>query len=49
MKAVDSFYDGYGAELGNKQDSIHDLGNMYLRKNYPKLDYIIKAYITEKK
>lgn len=49
MNVVDSFYNGYGAELDNKQDSIHDLGNIYLKKNYPNLDYIIKAYVTEKK
>jgi len=49
MNVVESFYNGYGSELDNKQDSIHDLGNMYLKKNYPKIDYIIKAYITGKK
>ncbi|MBO0329832.1 peptidylprolyl isomerase [[Muricauda] lutisoli] len=44
---VESFYDGYKAELDDKQDVITAQGNSYLRKNYPKLDYIHKAYISE--
>ena len=44
---VESFYDGYEAELDNKQDTIFAQGNTYLKKNYPKLDYIHKAYITK--
>ena len=43
------FYSGYGAELDNKQDSIFIYGNSYLREKYPELDYIHRAYITEKK
>ena len=43
---VASFYDGYGAELNDKQDSIATYGNKYLQENYPKLDYIQKAYLT---
>ena len=42
-----SFMDGYEAELDNKQDTIFAQGNTYLKKNYPKLDYIHKAYITK--
>lgn len=49
LDVAESFYDGYGAELDDKQDSIFINGNSYLRENYPKLDYIRKAYITEKK
>lgn len=49
MDVVDKFYDGYGSELGNRQDSINLYGNAYLRRNYPKIDYIKKAYILEKK
>ena len=49
MNVAESFYNGYGDDLTNKQDSISDLGNMYLKKNFPNLDYIIKAYITDKK
>ncbi|WP_421802693.1 peptidylprolyl isomerase [Flagellimonas sp.] len=44
---VESFYDGYEAELDNKQDTIFAQGNTYLKKNYPILDYIHKAYITK--
>lgn len=49
MDVVESFYDGYGSELGNRQDSINRYGNDYLHRNYPKIDYIKKAYILEKK
>ena len=41
------FYDGYGAELGRKQDSIAKFGNTYLREKYPKVDYIKKAYFIK--
>ncbi|MEN8137766.1 MAG: peptidylprolyl isomerase [Bacteroidota bacterium] len=47
MEVVEMFYEGYGSELDDKQDSINKYGNKYLRKNYPKLDYINKAYIIE--
>ena len=46
---VESFYSGYGGELDGKQHLIYTHGNTYLKKNYPKLDYIHKAYITGKK
>ena len=42
------FYDGYGDKLGRKQDSVTNFGNKFLREKYPKVDYIIKAYILEK-
>ena len=41
------FYNGYGDKLGYKQDSISKFGNTFLRKKYPKVDYIIKAYILK--
>ena len=41
------FYDGYGDELGRKQESINKFGNAFLKENYPKVDYILKAYILE--
>jgi cyclophilin family peptidyl-prolyl cis-trans isomerase len=41
------FYDGYGDKLGRKQDSISQFGNSFLREKYPKVDYIIKAYIIK--
>lgn len=39
------FYSGYGDKLGYKQDSITKFGNAFLREKYPKVDYIIKAYL----
>jgi cyclophilin family peptidyl-prolyl cis-trans isomerase len=42
------FYDGYGDGLGRKQGKIAELGNEFLRKEYPKVDYIIRAYILKK-
>jgi peptidyl-prolyl cis-trans isomerase A (cyclophilin A) len=41
------FYDGYGDKLGRNQDSIAKFGNTFLREKYPKVDYIIKAYIIK--
>jgi cyclophilin family peptidyl-prolyl cis-trans isomerase len=49
MDIVESFYKGYGRELETKQDSIYLQGNAYLKKNYPKLDYIHKGYIISEK
>ena len=42
------FYDGYGDNLGRKQGEVAKLGNEFLRKEYPKVDYILKAYILKK-
>jgi peptidyl-prolyl cis-trans isomerase A (cyclophilin A) len=42
------FYAGYGFEPAQKQDSISHFGNAYLKKRYPKVDYIIKAEIVKK-
>lgn len=41
------FYSGYGDKLGYKQDSITKFGNQFLREKFPKVDYIIKAYIIK--
>ncbi|WP_296634382.1 peptidylprolyl isomerase [Polaribacter sp.] len=41
------FYDGYGEVLGRKQASIAKFGNAFLRTEYPKVDYIKKAYILK--
>ncbi len=41
------FYGGYGDKLGFKQDSITKFGNKFLREKFPKVDYIIKAYILK--
>lgn len=50
MDVVDSWYNGYGETSGGgirggKQDSMFLQGNAYLQSHYPKLDYILKAYI----
>ena len=47
MEVVDSFYGEYGDELGYKQDSIYSRGNAFLKANYPKIDYIKRAYIID--
>lgn len=41
------FYDGYGDQLGRKQGKIAKLGNAFLREEYPKVDYILKAYFIK--
>ena len=41
------FYDGYGEKLGRKQDVISKFGNVFVREEYPKTDFIIRAYILE--
>ncbi len=50
MKVVDALYSGYGEEAGSgirsgKQAPIFEGGNAYLKKAFPKLDYIIRATI----
>jgi cyclophilin family peptidyl-prolyl cis-trans isomerase len=47
MDNVLKFYGKYGDELGFKQDSIQTYGNKFIKKNYPKIDYIKKAYILK--
>ena len=47
METVRRFYPGYAFEPAARQDSIWMYGNDYLRKNYPKLDFIIKAEILK--
>jgi len=47
---MDALYDGYGeSALGGiragKQDVLFMQGNAYLRKTFPKLDYIRKATV----
>lgn len=45
MEVVNQFYNGYGDEPRLKMDStIKDIPE-FIKKNYPKLDYIKKAYI----
>lgn len=47
MDIVKSFYNGYAEQPSSKQDSIQLKGNNYLKNNFPKLDYIKKAYIIK--
>lgn len=42
-----NFYSGYGEKPTNKQDSIGKYGNDYLKRKFPKVDYITKAYIIK--
>lgn len=47
MNVVDSLYNGYGSKLETAEAAavLHD--KEALRKLYPQLDYILKAYIVE--
>ena len=50
IKVVDSLYSGYGETSGGgiragKQDLLFTRGNVYLKENYPHLDYIVKATV----
>jgi peptidyl-prolyl cis-trans isomerase A (cyclophilin A) len=51
MKTVDALYSGYGEGAPNgpgpNQDSIREKGNEYLRRAFPKLDYIKSATIVK--
>ena len=50
MPVVDSLFDGYGERpprgKGPPQDSISALGNDYLKRAFPRLDYIVTARVT---
>ena len=48
MEVVEAFYGEYGDELGYKQDSIEQRGYGFLKRNYPEIDYITRAYILDK-
>ncbi|PWG06774.1 peptidylprolyl isomerase [Polaribacter aquimarinus] len=43
------FYDKYGDELGRRQDSINIYGNDFIKRKYPNVDYIKKAYLLKSK
>ena len=51
MEVVDSLYDGYGEGAprgdGPDQGRIQSLGNAYLEKQFPKLDYVKTATIVQ--
>jgi len=50
MDVVDAFYADYGETAGGgiragKQDPVFQGGNEYLKKNFPLLDYIVRARV----
>jgi cyclophilin family peptidyl-prolyl cis-trans isomerase len=51
MSTVDSLYKGYGEAAprgtGPQQQRIRAEGNAYLEKDFPRLDYIVAARITQ--
>ena len=47
MENVLKFYNKYGNKLGRRQDSIHTYGNKFIRKNYPEVTFIKKAYFIK--
>lgn len=47
MNVVEMMYEGYGDAAGPDQDQIEKQGTSYLKKGWPKLDYIISASIVE--
>ena len=51
MPVVDKFYSGYGEGApqgrGPDQGRIGEQGNVYLQREFPKLDYIVKATIVQ--
>lgn len=54
MDLVDAFYSDYGEQSGGgiragKQDPLFKEGNDYLKRNFPRLDYILKATVEPPK
>jgi cyclophilin family peptidyl-prolyl cis-trans isomerase len=47
MENVMKLYNGYGDKLGFKQDSIQKRGNDFIKRKYPKVDFIYKAYLVK--
>lgn len=47
MDVVDMLYDQYGDNAGPEQDQIEKQGTPYLKKGWPKLDYIQSATLVE--
>ncbi len=47
MNVVDMMYDQYGDSAGPDQSQIEAQGTPYLKKGWPKLDYILSATIVE--
>ena len=47
LEVVDKLYSGYGDKPTPQQGEIMSQGNAFLKKNYPKLDYIKTARVTQ--
>ncbi len=52
MDVIDKLYSGYGESAGGgmrggKQDSLFSGGNSYLKRDFPRLDYIVRATVIE--
>ena len=47
MEVIHKLYSDYGAAPARKQGEIYAKGNVYLKKEFPNLDYITKAYILK--
>lgn len=46
-EVVEQLYGGYGFEPANHQDSVMIYGNRYFETNFPGLDYIVTARLSE--
>lgn len=47
MENVLKFYGRYGDKLGYRQDSIQKYGNDFIKRKYPKVDFITTAYLLK--
>ena len=47
MNVVEMMYEGYGDNAGPDQDQIERQGDPYLKKGWPKLDYIKSATVVQ--
>jgi peptidyl-prolyl cis-trans isomerase A (cyclophilin A) len=47
MNVVEMMYEGYGDNAGPDQDQAEKQGAPYLKKGWPKLDYIISASVVD--
>jgi cyclophilin family peptidyl-prolyl cis-trans isomerase len=47
MKVVEMMYEGYGDSAGPDQDQLEKQGDPYLKKGWPKLDYIKSAALVQ--
>lgn len=47
MNVVEMMYEGYGDNAGPEQDQIEKQGTPYLKKGWPKLDYIQSTTLVE--